>query len=324
MATITAVLGDITKERVDAIVNAANNAMRGGGGVDGAIHRAGGPAVLADCIARFPNGLETGGAGWTTAGDLPARWVIHTVGPNYNAGQRDGALLASCYRSALEVAVELGARSIAFPLISAGVYGWPQRNAIVTAIDTVGRSQTTVEDVRLVAFDESVHRAITDALARATPVRILQGVRILHERGYHRVRILPGMSASGVYWRVAIDVIENSEVELSETDSQTFGHRITYTTGYESEFLGTEVNAASDPDEVANLVLAALPDMVPTPDDPAYVAWFEKLLALVEQEWRLPVAYADHFDEAPGWEVGWGGVRYPHPPDVPAARTCGS
>src|SRR5215203_6765640 len=86
---ITAVRGDITEQDVDAIVNAANNRMRGGGGVDGAIHRAAGPALLRDCIARFPNGLATGDAGWTTAGNLPARWVIHTVGPNYNAGERD-------------------------------------------------------------------------------------------------------------------------------------------------------------------------------------------------------------------------------------------
>jgi O-acetyl-ADP-ribose deacetylase len=87
------------------LVNAANNAMRGGGGVDGAIHRNGGPAMLRDCIERFPDGLATGDAGWTTAGDLPAQWVIHTVGPNYNAGQRDRSLLKSCYRRALEVAV---------------------------------------------------------------------------------------------------------------------------------------------------------------------------------------------------------------------------
>ncbi|GAA4153991.1 hypothetical protein GCM10022286_01020 [Gryllotalpicola daejeonensis] len=99
MPELSAVLGDITEQRVDAIVNAANNRMRGGGGVDGAIHRAGGPAVLADCIARFPGGLATGDAGWTTAGELSARWVIHTVGPNWAAGQRDRALLESCYRA---------------------------------------------------------------------------------------------------------------------------------------------------------------------------------------------------------------------------------
>src|SRR6187402_2357802 len=106
---ITAVEGDITRQDVDAVVNAANTAMRGGGGVDGAIHRAGGPAVLADCVARFPHGLATGDAGWTTAGNMKARWVIHVVGPNFTAGERDRSLLLSCYSRALAVADSLGA-----------------------------------------------------------------------------------------------------------------------------------------------------------------------------------------------------------------------
>jgi O-acetyl-ADP-ribose deacetylase (regulator of RNase III) len=110
MPTISVVKGDITQLDVDAVVNAANSRMRGGGGVDGAIHRAGGPAILDDCVARFPNGLATGDAGWTTGGNLAARWVIHTVGPNYAAGQRDRELLVSCYRRALEVADEMHAQ----------------------------------------------------------------------------------------------------------------------------------------------------------------------------------------------------------------------
>lgn len=137
MPVVTAVLGDITSQEVDAIVNAANNAMRGGGGVDGAIHRGGGPAVLRECIKRYPDGLATGDAGWTTAGDLGARWVIHTVGPNYNAGQCDRAVLESCYRRALEVADELRVRSVAFPLISAGIYGWQLGDAIAAAVGTM-------------------------------------------------------------------------------------------------------------------------------------------------------------------------------------------
>ena len=108
--TITAVRGDIAEQEADAIVNSANTAMRGGGGADGAIHRAGGPAILRDCVKRFPDGLATGDASWTTAGDLRAQWVVHTVGPNYNSGQRDRSLLESCYRRALEIADELGAR----------------------------------------------------------------------------------------------------------------------------------------------------------------------------------------------------------------------
>jgi O-acetyl-ADP-ribose deacetylase len=169
MPVITAVLGDITRQDVDAIVNAANNAMRGGGGVDGAIHRGGGPAILRDCIERFPDGLATGDAGWTTAGDLPARWVIHTVGPNYNAGQRDRSLLKSCYRRALEVADELGARSVAFPLISSGVYGWPRHDAIVAAIETVAVADTRVEEVRVVAFEPGAYEEVRAQLAPTTP-----------------------------------------------------------------------------------------------------------------------------------------------------------
>ena len=160
MPTVTAVHGDITTQQVDAIVNAANNAMRGGGGVDGAIHRAGGPAILQDCIVRFPRGLATGDAGWTTGGDLPSRWVVHTVGPNWNAGQRDRELLASCYRRSLQVADELGARSIAFPLISAGVYGWPREDAIQVAVDTILAAEVQLEDARIVAFDELAFQAV--------------------------------------------------------------------------------------------------------------------------------------------------------------------
>ena len=165
MPKISAIHGDITTVDVDAIVNAANNAMRGGGGVDGAIHRAGGPAILTDCIARFPDGLATGDAGWTTAGDLPARWVIHTVGPNYSAGQRDRALLESCYRRSLQVADELGAGTVAFPLISAGIYGWPKDDAIDVAVSTIEAAESRVAEVSLVAFDQTTFDRITRRLA---------------------------------------------------------------------------------------------------------------------------------------------------------------
>jgi O-acetyl-ADP-ribose deacetylase (regulator of RNase III) len=157
---ITVVQGDITEQQVDAVVNAANNGMRGGGGVDGAIHRAGGRAILEDCIARFPDGLATGDAGWTTAGDLPATWVIHVVGPNRNAGQTERGLLTSCYTRALEVADELGARSVAFPLVSAGVYGWPKDDAIACALEVFRSAGTEVTEARLVAFDRATYAAI--------------------------------------------------------------------------------------------------------------------------------------------------------------------
>jgi O-acetyl-ADP-ribose deacetylase (regulator of RNase III) len=161
---LDAVEGDITQQHVDAVVNAANSRMRGGGGVDGAIHRAGGPAVLADCVARFPHGLATGDAGWTTAGNMKARWVIHVVGPNYRAGQTDRALLASCYRRAIEVADELGARTVAFPLVSAGIYGWPIRDAIDTAVSTLRATPTHVDRARMVAFDRPTYELIAQRL----------------------------------------------------------------------------------------------------------------------------------------------------------------
>ena len=163
---LTVVQGDITTQQVDAVVNAANRAMRGGGGVDGAIHRAAGPALLDDCRKRFPRGLATGQAGWTTAGELPARWVIHVVGPNFTAGERDRSLLTSCYANALEVADEIGASTVAFPLVSAGVYGWPKDDAVAAAIETLRSSPTQVEQSRLVAFDRATYELVSTALTR--------------------------------------------------------------------------------------------------------------------------------------------------------------
>jgi O-acetyl-ADP-ribose deacetylase (regulator of RNase III) len=155
---VTVVQGDITQQEVDAVVNAANNAMRGGGGVDGAIHRAGGPEILEECVRRFPHGLATGDAGWTTAGKMQARWVIHVVGPVHGVGDR--AQLTSCYRRALEVADELGARTVAFPLVSAGVYGWPKGDAIAVALEALRgwqsrAAETRIQEARLVAFDRA-------------------------------------------------------------------------------------------------------------------------------------------------------------------------
>ena len=165
MTTITAVLGSITEQHVDAIVNAANYRMRGGGGVDGAIHRAGGRAILAECIARFPDGLATGDAGFTTAGELPAKWVIHTPGPNYGRGQRDPQLLASCYRRSMEVASELGAQSVAFPLLSSGIYRWPIEDAIKIAVHTLSQVKSDVSEVRVVTIDAAVHALLQSAIA---------------------------------------------------------------------------------------------------------------------------------------------------------------
>jgi O-acetyl-ADP-ribose deacetylase len=159
------VLGDITEQNVDAIVNAANSSLMGGGGVDGAIHRRGGHAIREECRAlrgsRYRDGLPAGEAVATTAGRLPARWVIHTVGPVYSAVQNRSDILRSCYHESLRVAAELGARSVAFPLISSGAYGWPIDDALRQAI---GVLSTATCDVRLVLWDESTLRAAERAL----------------------------------------------------------------------------------------------------------------------------------------------------------------
>lgn len=164
---IVVVEGDLTQQDVDAVVNAANRAMRGGGGVDGALHRAGGPAVLEDCVRRFPHGLATGDAGWTTAGEMPARWVVHVVGPNRRAGETDRGLLLSCYTRAIAVADEVGARTIAFPLVSAGVYGWPRADAAAAAVEALRSVAPTtgVREARLVAYDAAAAALLREALA---------------------------------------------------------------------------------------------------------------------------------------------------------------
>ncbi|MGW3354869.1 O-acetyl-ADP-ribose deacetylase [Streptomyces bungoensis] len=168
MTAITLVQGDITRQSADAIVNAANSSLLGGGGVDGAIHRRGGPAILAECrelrAARYGSGLPTGQAVATTAGDLDARWVIHTVGPVWSAGEDRSGLLASCHREALRVADELGARTVAFPAISTGVYRWPVEDAARIAVDTVRDTPTAVEEVRFVLFDERAYQAFARQL----------------------------------------------------------------------------------------------------------------------------------------------------------------
>ncbi|TWD81556.1 O-acetyl-ADP-ribose deacetylase (regulator of RNase III) [Kribbella amoyensis] len=156
---------DITTVPADAIVNAAHHALRGGGGVDGAIHRAGGPAILAECVERYPDGVPTGQAGWTTAGNLPARYVIHVVGPNHRAGQQDPELLISCYRNALRIADELGATRLTLPAVSAGIYGWPAQEAADLAVQTLRTTETAVERAQFCLVEPRLFKAFENATA---------------------------------------------------------------------------------------------------------------------------------------------------------------
>lgn len=163
---VTIVQGDITGQDVEAVVNAANSSLLGGGGVDGAIHRKGGPGILAECrdlrASHYGKGLPTGQAVATTAGRLPARWVIHTVGPVWAESEDRSEQLASCYRESLRVADELGARTVAFPAVSTGVYGWPLQDGARIAVGTVREADTAVEEVRFVLFDERAYAAFAE------------------------------------------------------------------------------------------------------------------------------------------------------------------
>lgn len=167
---IELVEGDVTAQKVDAIVNAANSSLLGGGGVDGAIHRKGGPEILAECRAlrasRYANGLPAGEAVATTAGALPARWVIHTVGPVWDPRADRSATLRSCYSRSIAIADELGAATVAFPLISSGVFGWPLDDAVQQALTALRSAETGVDEARLVLFGAAAYAVAERVLAR--------------------------------------------------------------------------------------------------------------------------------------------------------------
>ena len=172
MSMIEVVQGDLTQQHVDAVVNAANSSLLGGGGVDGALHAAAGPALLEACreVRRraWPAGLPVGEAVATSAGNLPSRWVIHTVGPDRRAGQTDEPLLAACYARSLDVATSLGAGSVAFPAIGAGVFGWSPAAASRIAVGAVlWHPKTGIDLVRFVLFGAPLYQAFADALAAA-------------------------------------------------------------------------------------------------------------------------------------------------------------
>ncbi|WP_084638204.1 macro domain-containing protein [Gordonia shandongensis] len=307
MPTLRIITGDIARVGADAIVNAANTRMRGGGGVDGAIHRGGGPAVLDDCIARFPNGLAVGDAGWTTAGDLPARHLIHTVGPNYAAGQRDRSLLESCYRRSLRVADELGARTVAFPLISAGVYGWPIDDAVAVAIDTISAASTAVEEVTLVAFTEALAETMRSHQLVATPLRIIQGVREVHRLGYGDVRFVPHRYALGT-WRIEISTADNVRDTGSQPRVGDAAATVRHSSAAGSAFAGGVVTGATPIREVADLILSQLPQAARRDGSPDYERWLAELEATCVERRALPMAFGDELWAEDEWRLTDGGT----------------
>ncbi|HRO93390.1 MULTISPECIES: macro domain-containing protein [Micrococcaceae] len=322
MPAIIALQGDITRTTVDAIVNAANTSLGGGAGVNGAVHAAGGPGLLAETRLWYPHGLGTGDAAWTTAGDLPARWVIHTVGPDHRSGQRDRALLVSGYRRSLEVADALGARTVAFPLLSSGIFGWPLHDAVRTAVDTIALARTDVREAYLVAHGDQAFRAVRTALGVSTPLRVLQGLRELYRRGYQQLRFAPGMDPSGAHWRIAITTAGN----LRPGDPVPFdtprdeSRVLRYSTADRTLVGRGEVTAGTTPAEAAALILDRVGTPDPEPVHPRYTAWFASLIAEVETTTSatgqaLPVTGGDGGHGGGNWELGRGsGHRHPAPP----------
>jgi len=169
-AKLSLMVGDITKQKTDAIVNAANSSLLGGGGVDGAIHRAGGPKILEECmkIREKQGGCDTGEAVITTGGNLPAKYVIHTVGPIWEGGNRkEPELLASCYKNSLKLAVENGLKTISFPSISTGAYGYPidqAANVALKAVIDFLKKDDSLEEVIFVLFNDMIYKSYEDAL----------------------------------------------------------------------------------------------------------------------------------------------------------------
>jgi O-acetyl-ADP-ribose deacetylase len=336
MPTIIPLEGDITRITADAIVNAANTSLAHGAGVNGAIHAAGGPSIRKETDLWYPHGLSTGDAAWSTAGDLPARWVIHTVGPHYAAGQRDRALLVSSYRRSLEEADGLGAGSVAFPLLSSGIFGWPFHDAVRTAVDALALARTDVREAYLVAHGGRALEAVQLALQVSPALRLLQGLRHLFRLGYHQFRFLPGMSPSGMHWRISIttgDNLRSGDLDSVFTphDEERVLHYSTaggsdvgghYSAARDTMIGAHEVTASTTPAEAAAIILDHVGTPAPEPEDSTYVRWVGSLLAEVERATYedgqgLPVAYSDGIDEQKGWELGWGsGRRHPAPPSA--------
>lgn len=313
MTAISAVVGDITTQDVDAIVNPTNTEMRPGGGVDRAIHDAAGPGLLEEVRSRFPTGLAVGDAGWTHGGRLAARYVIHTVGPLQPTSKKSEQLLASCYRRCLQIADELGIQTIAFPVIGVGSYGWPGNKAIPIEARTLMESPPSVSRIMIIASDEVIRDQVLACLINKAWLRLLQGVRVLHERGFEGVRVWAGFGPVGG-WRIQITDVDymkklpDSEIYIA----REYRSDRVYWNRWGAQVGKTLITNLTTPGEVADLLLGEVPYLAQKKSDPEYVVWYQALVSVCEGLEAQPWTSSD-WVTPPGWGIGQK-VVFPYPP----------
>ena len=307
-------VGNIALQDVGAVVNPANRAMRGDAGtksVEGAIYAASGPRLLDHVRRAFPRWLPVGAAAVTPGFDLAAKHIVHIVVPTRQTKEDSSEALVAAYKEALRAASEAEAKTIALPILGAGFNRWTFDASVRAAIEALSAPPSGIAEVVLVVKTEEDSRLIDRLLSEMTGLRLLQGVGILHRRGFEQVGVLPGISPNGSSWRLAIASMSNcedftwerpalrvvrygtaggSEVNVWENDRRVATHH---------------VNVFSTPEETADLILAALGSLEPAAC-PSYAIWYAALLSVCEGLHALPVSYAE-FYERDGWEI----VGYP-------------
>lgn len=327
MVNVKVEVGNVALQEVDAVVNPANKRMRGDFGaqsVESAIYAASGPQLAAHVRKAFPDGLSVGETGTTPGFDLPAGHIVHVVVPRHQQHQEGSEALVAAYEKSLQAASDVGAQSLALPILGAGFNGWPLEVSVKAALEALRSLPPQLSEVTLVAGDESRAEAVEMGLSEAVPLRLLQGVGVLHRKGYGQVGIFPSISPNGVSWRLPIKAVPRCEDFGWETGG---GRVVRYGTAG-----GTKVDiwedhtrigrlrltSLSTPEDAANLILAGLGPLKPTAC-PGYEIWYAALLSVCEGLGALPISYADFYDRD-GWEIigypdDYGGqIVFPRPP----------